>query len=230
MTEITLTINRTTAGLNSSAVNANVIHVGASTGTGVINVESRVSGPQGADGAPGAPGADGEGVPVGGTTNQALTKNSATNYDTEWTTIDKTFVGLANVPNTDATARANHTGTQLLATISDVTASAAEVNIMDGITSTTTELNYTDGVTSAIQTQLNTKAVDADVVHDTGAETIAGVKTFSSDPLIPDEAYGVGWNGSLGPPTKNAVYDKIETISAGSGISESLALAYAIAL
>ena len=55
---------------------------------------------------------------------------------------------------------------------------------------------------------------DAAVVHDTGDETIAGVKTFSSDPLIPDEAYGAGWNGSLEPPTKNAVYDKIETISA----------------
>ena len=54
---------------------------------------------------------------------------------------------------------------------------------------------------------------DAAVVHDTGDETIAGVKTFSSDPLIPDEVYGVGWNGSLEPPTKNAVYDKIETIS-----------------
>jgi hypothetical protein len=51
----------------------------------------------------------------------------------------------------------------------------------------------------------------------TGAQTVAGVKTFSSDPIIPDEAYGVGWNGSLEPPTKNAVYDKIETISAGSG-------------
>lgn len=46
----------------------------------------------------------------------------------------------------------------------------------------------------------------------TGDQTVAGVKTFSSDPIIPDEAYGVGWNGSLEPPTKNAVYDKIETI------------------
>lgn len=59
-------------------------------------------------------------------------------------------------------------------------------------------------------------ALDADVVHDTGAETIAGVKTFSSDPIIPDEVYGVGWNGSLEPPTKNAVYDKIETLAPGS--------------
>ena len=39
-----------------------------------------------------------------------------------------------------------------------VTASAAELNILDGATLTVTELNYVDGVTSAIQTQLDTKA------------------------------------------------------------------------
>jgi len=75
-----------------------------------------------------------------------------------------------------------------------------------------------DTVPSAKATSvaISLKANDADVVHDTGDETVAGVKTFSSDPLIPDEAYGVGWNGSLEPPTKNAVYDKIETLG-GSG-------------
>lgn len=40
----------------------------------------------------------------------------------------------------------------------DVTASAAELNVLDGVTATTTELNHTDGVTSAIQTQLDGKA------------------------------------------------------------------------
>lgn len=65
---------------------------------------------------------------------------------------------------------------------------------------------------------LSSKANDADVVHDTGNETIAGVKTFSSDPIIPDEAYGAGWDGSLEPPTKNAVYDKIQTIGGGGGM------------
>src|SRR3990167_7634168 len=42
----------------------------------------------------------------------------------------------------------------------DVTASPAELNVLDGIpgTLTATELGYVDGVTSAIQTQLNTKA------------------------------------------------------------------------
>lgn len=36
--------------------------------------------------------------------------------------VTKAQVGLGNVPNTDATARANHTGTQLASTISDFTA------------------------------------------------------------------------------------------------------------
>jgi len=45
-------------------------------------------------------------------------------------------------------------------TLSDlgVTATASELNVLDGITATVTELNYIDGVTSNIQTQLNGKA------------------------------------------------------------------------
>lgn len=49
-------------------------------------------------------------------------------------------------------------------TLSDlsITATATELNVLDGITATTTELNYVDGVTSAIQTQLNGKAATDD--------------------------------------------------------------------
>jgi hypothetical protein len=61
----------------------------------------------------------------------------------------------------------------------------------------------------ATKTALDLKANDSAVVKLTGDQTVAGVKTFSSDPIIPDEAYGSGWNGVLEPPTKNAVYDKI---------------------
>lgn len=40
---------------------------------------------------------------------------------------------------------------------------------------------------------------------------------FSSiDVQVPDEAYGAGWNGSTEVPTKNAVYDKIETMGGGT--------------
>ena len=42
-----------------------------------------------------------------------------------------------------------------------VTATAAELNKLDGVTATTTELNYVSGVSSAIQTQLNAKAPTA---------------------------------------------------------------------
>jgi len=44
------------------------------------------------------------------------------------------------------------------ADITDITATASELNILDWATLTTTELNYVDWVTSAIQTQLNGKA------------------------------------------------------------------------
>lgn len=40
-----------------------------------------------------------------------------------------------------------------------------------------------------------------------------------SDIQVPEEAYGSGWNGSLEVPTKNAVYDKIETMGGGGDVS-----------
>jgi len=36
--------------------------------------------------------------------------------------------------------------------------------------------------------------------------------------LVDDEVYGVGWNGSVEVPTKNALYDKLELFAAGTGI------------
>ena len=45
-----------------------------------------------------------------------------------------------------------------------VTATNTELNIIDGVTATTVELNYVSGVSSAIQTQLDAKqALDADL-------------------------------------------------------------------
>ena len=53
----------------------------------------------------------------------------------------------------------------------DVTATAAELNILDGVTATTAELNYVDGVTSNVQTQLDAKAPTASPTF-TGTATI----------------------------------------------------------
>lgn len=50
----------------------------------------------------------------------------------------------------------------------------------------------------------------------------------ATDVLVTDEAYGSGWDTSLEVPTKNAVYDKIETL--GGGLTTAQAIAFAVAL
>lgn len=60
-----------------------------------------------------------------------------------------------------------------------ITASAAELNVLDGITASTAELNFTDGVTSAIQTQLDGKEAafsKGDLVQGSGV-TLTGTLT-----------------------------------------------------
>lgn len=88
-----------------------------------------------------------------------------------------------------------------LADVVDVTASASELNILDGATLSVTELNYVDGVTSNIQTQLDAKAplagptftgtLAAADISITGNLTVGGTTTtvnatdlVVTDPLI----------------------------------------------
>lgn len=78
----------------------------------------------------------GTGIPSGGTTSQVLHKDSNTNFDVSWYSL-------------------------LLADISDVSASAAEVNKLSGLTATTVQLNYVTGVTSPIQSQINNKLTNS---------------------------------------------------------------------
>ena len=60
---------------------------------------------------------------------------------------------------------------------------------------------------------------------------VNGTIRAQGDITVPDAAYGAGWNGNNTVPTKNAVYDKIESlVISGGGVSESLAIAYAVAL
>lgn len=60
-----------------------------------------------------------------------------------------------------------------------ITATAAEINLLDGVTATTAELNYVDGVTSNVQTQLDTLDTDkADLAS----------PTFTGTPAAPTAA------------------------------------------
>ena len=55
-----------------------------------------------------------------------------------------------------------------------VTATTAEVNLLDGVTATTAELNYVDGVTSAVQTQIDSKVATGANVNTLVGSTSAG--------------------------------------------------------
>ena len=60
-------------------------------------------------------------------------------------------------------------------------------------------LTLTQSQVTNLSTSLSTKA------------NLSGA-TFTGGISVPDETYGVAWNGSLEVPTKNALYDKIETL------------------
>ena len=81
------------------------------------------------------------------TANAAITGATHTKitYDAKGLVTSGADLSASDIPNLT------------LSKITDVTATAAELNVLDGITATTTELNYVDGVTSSIQTQLNNK-------------------------------------------------------------------------
>lgn len=85
--------------------------------------------------------------------------------------------------------------------------------------STLQTINSSDNI-STWPSKLNSNftALNTDKAELSGA-------TFTGDISVPDEAYGVGWNGSLEVPTKNAIYDKIETMW-GGGVTDHGALTW----
>lgn len=163
------------------------------------------------------------GIPIGGTINQVLIKNSGTNYDAGWHTL-------------------------LLADVTDVTASVAEVNVLDGITASTTELNFVDGVTSSIQVQFDNKldrslaynalfvgdAANIPVQLPTGADgtilkSVNGVPVWQPE-TPPGNVSGVApttdnaitrWNGILGDSIQNSgvIIDDSNNITGATSIS-----------
>lgn len=55
----------------------------------------------------------------------------------------------------------------------------------------------------------------------TSGSIVATNDIYGARVSVRDDPYGAGWNGSTNVPTKNALYDKIETIVAGSGFQAS---------
>ena len=108
-------------------------------------------------------------------TNKSISDEAtrATNAenDLESKKLDKTTVAGENlglvksgtditVDNSGNVSVNDNSHKHTVSNISDLTATASELNVLDGITATTQELNYVDGVTSNIQTQLNSKSAN----------------------------------------------------------------------
>merc|ERR1711965_55996 len=81
---------------------------------------------------------------------------------TEIAQLDGVTAGTATASKAvilDASSGITGLGTVSMTTLAlsgePITASAAEINIMDGVTATTTEINHLDGVTGNIQTQID---------------------------------------------------------------------------
>ena len=108
-----------------------------------------------------------------------------------------TFTGTVTIPTAAVTTGNITTGNITTANVTTftlggttITATGAELNLLDGVTATTAELNYIDGVTSNVQTQLDTKAPLASPTF-TGTVDVSGATlTLADDQISGDKVEG----------------------------------------
>jgi len=93
-----------------------------------------------------------------------VTSNVQTQIDTKAPVAGPTFTGTATAPTINASTALQIGGVA-------ITATAAELNIMDGVTASASDLNGVAGINSNVQTQLNLKA-PIDGATFTGTTTI----------------------------------------------------------
>lgn len=102
-----------------------------------------------------------------------------TKLNTNLDTLDTTIKAVSDVANAAVSSLADLSVTATAAELNildGVTATTSELNILDGVTATATEINYVDGVTSNVQTQLDAKAAVAGA-NFTGAVDVAATLT-----------------------------------------------------
>ena len=100
-----------------------------------------------------------------------------------------------------------------------LTATADELNILDGLTATTAELNYVKGVTSNLQTQLDQKAASSHGNHLPSIDAATSGKIAMSDgtasqwhePTIDDVTKWCGYKPGTGSNIVTAVKGSAET-------------------
>lgn len=117
------------------------------------------------------------------TTNRALVSNGSGKVGVSAVTATELSYldGVTSNIQAQFSGKANTTHNQTLSTITDVTATAAELNKLDGATVSTSEINNLIGSTSNIQTQLNGK------VSNTQAGVNAAINLLGTGSDIPSD-------------------------------------------
>ena len=136
-----------------------------------------------------------------------------------WTSWSKVYT-TTNKPTASeiGAAASNHTHSQYVENLSDlgITATAAELNKLDGVTATKTEINYLDGVTSSIQTQLNGKlstfGTAAKATADAQGQNIADtyIKSLSVSGRTITYTKGDGGTGTITTQDTNTTYSNMK--------------------
>ena len=106
-----------------------------------------------------------DGIATGANKYTLPTASSSTLGGVKTTSNVTSTSGLTPCPIISGVPYYKDTNTTYSLSSFGITATASELNKLDGVTATAAELNYVDGVTSNIQTQLNNKA-DNSVVSD----------------------------------------------------------------
>ena len=102
-----------------------------------------------------------DGIASGANKYTLPTASSSTLGGVKTTSTVTSTSGLTACPIISGVPYYKDTNTKYSLSSFGITATAAELNKLDGCTATVTELNYVDGVTSNIQTQLNGKAASS---------------------------------------------------------------------
>jgi len=114
--------------------------------------------------------------------------------------------------------------------LTNVTATAAEVNVLDGITATTTELNYLSGAASNVQAQLNDKAPLASPDL-TGTPTAPTAAAGTNSNVLATTAYVDGAVSSLvdsAPDLLNTLNELAQAIGDDANFATTLANSVAL--
>jgi len=134
---------------------------------------------------------------------------TSVNSQTGAVTLAKADLGLGNVDNTSDATKNSAAVTLTNKTISGSSNTLSNIP-QSAVTGLTADLaaKADSSVVSSLSADLADKADDSAVVHNTGAETIAGVKTFSSSPVVPT------------PGTNTAAANKayVDSVAGGGGV------------